>query len=308
VPDLPPIEGSSSHELTAALDGAVREHLDWLKSWHRALLCGDADTIAALATEDDLGQFGTWFLRNRHRGLINQPAIAALDRLRREIRERGRAIALRAVAGSSLSAADYEAMMDAAAAFVGQVRRLERAFVAASSDLDPLTGVLTRAAMVRELDRERARVMRTGRPCCIGLADIDRFKAINDTHGHPFGDQMLTAVADCFLSGLRAYDSVSRHGGDEFLFCLPEADIKVATQILERILDGLHARPVPAVDGTEITISCSFGVAAMEGEVALDQIVGRADAALYAAKRAGRSRVCAWPVSDAAGNAPRAAS
>jgi diguanylate cyclase (GGDEF)-like protein len=292
-------DGVRVQDLLRELDLALQEHFIWLKTWHRALLCGPAEGVVSLSSEaSDLGRFGTWFLRNQHSGLVNQPAVRSIARLHEDLRERARALAARAVDGGDLPAADYDAFMEAASAFVLQVRRLERAFTAVFSDVDPLTGVLNRQAMRRELERERARAVRTGRQCTLAIADLDHFKAVNDRHGHAAGDRVLTAAAELFAGGLRAYDSVYRYGGEEFLFCLPEAPIETARQILERILDALSARPIPLADGTQLAVTCSFGIAEMTPDAGIEETIARADQALYAAKKRGRARVCAWPLAD----------
>ena len=290
-------DGVRAQDLLSELDLAIQEHFAWLKAWHRALLCGPAEGVVSLSSAaSDLGRFGTWFLRHQHSGLVNQPAVRAIARVHEDLRERARALAARAVDGGSLPDAEYDAFMDAASAFVMQVRRLERAFTAAFSDVDPLTGVLNRQAMRRELERERARTVRLGRPCALAIADLDHFKAVNDRHGHAAGDRVLATAAELFAGGLRAYDSVYRYGGEEFLFCLPETPIEVARQILERILDSLSARLIPLADGTQISVTCSFGVAEVTPDAGLEETLARADRALYAAKDAGRARVCTWPL------------
>jgi diguanylate cyclase (GGDEF)-like protein len=289
-------EPIASPELLDELDRAITEHLAWLKAWHRALLCeGGGDVDAVLATAGALSRFGTWFLRNQNEGLVDQPAVRALAGLERRIRGRGRALAARAAAGQPLAAPDYEAWMDDVARFVAEARRLERAFVAAFSDLDPLTGIPNRQAMERDLRRERARALRTARPCAIGLADIDHFKAINDNHGHAAGDRVLAAVADRFAAALRPYDAVYRFGGEEFLFCLPEAGVDDALHVMQRILDALRGRDVPLPGSGAIAVTCSFGVAAIGAAESLEETIARADRALYMAKAAGRARVCAAP-------------
>lgn len=285
-----------SPELLYELDHAILEHLAWLKAWHRALLCGGDDACALSAQTSALGRFGTWFLQNRDKGLVNQPAIRALAGLDRRLREHGRALAARAAHNPPLPAADYDAFMDEAARFVAEARRLERAFVAAVADLDPLTGIPNRQAMDRDLQREHARALRTSRPCAIALADIDHFKAINDTFGHAGGDRVLAAVADGFAGGLRPYDAVYRYGGEEFLFCLPEASVHAAILVLQRILDALRGRSIPLGEGNSAHVTCSFGVASVAADCTLEESVARADRALYAAKAAGRARVCAWPI------------
>lgn len=118
-------------------------------------------------------------------------------------------------------------------------------------ELDPLTGLHNRHAMERELERERERFLRTKHPCCIALGDLDHFKQVNDSYGHGVGDRVLEASADCFLRHLRPYDSLYRYGGEEFLFCLPDADLKSARKIIERLRLELESRPVEIDRGTE---------------------------------------------------------
>jgi diguanylate cyclase len=282
-------------EILVELDQALVDHMVWLKVWHRALLCAEpTDAREWSDAPGDLGRFGAWYVRNQHRGLVNQPAIHELASLHREMHERAHALFQSTRDGTSVPRKDYDAFMDAAAAFVIRTRRLEKAFTSASSDLDPLTGLHNRQVMSRELERERARALRSNRPCCLALADLDHFKVVNDTHGHAVGDRVLVAVAECFLAALRPYDTVYRYGGEEFLLCLPDAPAEIAHRILERVLGDLRAKPITIREGQTLSISCSFGVAQVDADATVEETVKRADQALYQAKNEGRDRVCVW--------------
>jgi len=282
-------------EILVELDQALIDHMVWLKVWHRALLC--AAPLGAREWADapgDLGRFGAWYVRNQHKGLVNQPAIHELAALHREMHERARVLAQSVRAGTSVSRKDYDAFMDTAASFVIHMRRLERAFSRASSDLDPLTGLHNRQVMARELERERSRALRANRPCCFAIADLDHFKAVNDTHGHAIGDRVLVATAECFLATLRPYDTVYRYGGEEFLLCLPDAPADIARRILERVIGELRAKSITVREGHTLSITCSFGVAQVDPDATVEETVKRADQALYRAKNEGRDRVCVW--------------
>jgi diguanylate cyclase len=282
-------------EILVELDQALNDHMVWLKVWHRALLCAEAPGAREWSdAPGDLGRFGAWYVRNQHKGLVNQPAIRDLAGLHREMHERAHALVQVARAAASIPRKDYDAFMDTAAAFVIHTRRLEKAFARASSDLDPLTGLHNRQVMSRELERERARALRANRPCCFALADLDHFKAVNDTHGHAVGDRVLVAVAECFLSTLRPYDTIYRYGGEEFLLCLPDAPADIACRILERVLGELRAKSVTVREGLALSTTCSFGVAQVDPDATVEEIVKRADQALYRAKNEGRDRVCVW--------------
>lgn len=282
-------------EILVELDHALNDHMVWLKVWHRALLCAESPGAEELTDiPGDLGRFGAWYVRNQHKSLVNQPAIRELASLHREMHERARALVQLAQAGTTVPQVDYEAFMDISATFVNHTRRLEKAFARASSDLDPLTGLHNRQVMTRELERERSRALRSNRPCCLALADLDHFKAVNDTHGHAIGDRVLVAAAECFLAELRPYDTVYRYGGEEFLFCLPDAPSEIAQRILERVLGKLRTKSITIQAGRTLSVTCSFGVAEVDPEATIEETVKRADQALYQAKNQGRDRVCVW--------------
>lgn len=163
--------------------------------------------------------------------------------------------------------------------------RLERA---ATSDY--LTGLLNRPAMLRLLDQETERVLRTTEPYSVALADLDYFKPINDRYGHAVGDQALTRVADLLRSSLRRQDAICRWGGDELLIFLPETDLAGAAEAAEKIRLRLAEVPL-IVAGEEVPLSLSLGVAEAGREEAVAEVVRRADEALYRAKQGGRNRV-----------------
>jgi len=193
--------------------------------------------------------------------------------------------------GPAPSQPDYEAFIDAFNAFVALARRLEKAFAAATSELDELTGVHNRQAMVRELDREFERFRRTGQPFCIVLADLDHFKAINDAHGHAAGDIVLRAAAARLLASLRPYDGVYRYGGEEFLLHLSDIAAAEAAAIIERLRESLVGEPIGLDDTTELNVTASFGLAETSGDTSIEATIKRTDGALYRAKESGRNRL-----------------
>lgn len=153
---------------------------------------------------------------------------------------------------------------------------------------DPLTGAANRRqgqAQLAELSRRAAGL---ARPAVLML-DIDRFKSINDTHGHAVGDLVLCAVAEACRKALPADVPVIRWGGEEFLILLAAASIAEAAAIAETLRFAMHAVRVTA-PGRRISLTASIGVAVARGE-ASDILVERAEAALYLAKREGRDRV-----------------
>jgi diguanylate cyclase (GGDEF)-like protein len=158
---------------------------------------------------------------------------------------------------------------------------------------DGLTGLINRRAFVHELKRELDRATRTGSPTSLLLLDLDHFKAINDTHGHGAGDSVLVAVAKTLQKESRVYDLVGRWGGEEFIVALPSTDEDRALIVAERLRAAIANLKVTNNDGTAVPLSASIGAAQLEPNAeSLDQLVDRADRAMYRAKVGGRNRVC----------------
>ncbi|HYJ09449.1 MAG TPA: diguanylate cyclase [Polyangiaceae bacterium] len=156
---------------------------------------------------------------------------------------------------------------------------------------DSLTGLLNRGAVMEQLNKELVRASRRGAPVAVLMGDLDHFKVINDTHGHAAGDAVLRETARRLKAGMRAYDSVGRLGGEEFIAVLPECDAKTGLSVATRLCRSLAETPTQ-YNGSAIKHSISIGVAATDqfGSARGDELIRAADAALYRAKHAGRSR------------------
>jgi diguanylate cyclase (GGDEF)-like protein len=157
--------------------------------------------------------------------------------------------------------------------------------------IDGLTGLANRRQCEETLADELARVERFGGSLAVVVADLDWFKDVNDRHGHPAGDSVLSEFAVLLQETVRDIDLAGRWGGEEFVLILPGTDLTGGAQVAERVRVALAGRVVLAVDGTPITISASFGVAAIPPAKTASELFAAADAAMYQAKRAGKNRV-----------------
>ena len=158
------------------------------------------------------------------------------------------------------------------------------------AELDELTGASNRRCIMRMLEEEIARSVRNGSPCSIALIDLDWFKRINDTYGHPTGDEVLRTFSITMFANIRSVDRFGRYGGEEFLLVLPDMDTERAVRALDRLraiiadLDWSAFAP-----GMKVTMSA--GVATLNSNETSDTLLARADSALYAAKAQGRNRI-----------------
>jgi len=161
------------------------------------------------------------------------------------------------------------------------------------SRTDPLTGVANRRSFDEALGKEFARSRRHSRALGVVMLDIDHFKKVNDTHGHPGGDQVLRAFARTVGSVLREGDVLFRYGGEEFVVLLPDTGPEGALRAAERIVAAVASTPV-RVDGQLIHITTSAGVGCLERSTRdKEELLGKADAAVYEAKSEGRNRAVA---------------
>jgi diguanylate cyclase (GGDEF)-like protein/PAS domain S-box-containing protein len=183
-------------------------------------------------------------------------------------------------------APDERRFLDACANQCAQAIERGRLFtaVAALAGTDELTGLPNRRTLYEHLSPELARAQRSGAPVCLAVLDLDHFKRYNDTYGHSAGDRLLRRVAGAWRGTLRPRDVLARYGGEEFVVLIADSSIAAACPILERL-----ARSMPA------GVTCSIGVAEWDGAETGDDLIDRADAALYRAKQLGRDRIEAAP-------------
>lgn len=155
---------------------------------------------------------------------------------------------------------------------------------------DALTGLLNRREFSRLMVEEVARAHRFERPLAVVMFDLDYFKAINDTHGHPVGDAVLVEVARRLQSGSRRTDRLARYGGEEFACLLVETSGDSALVQAKRLLAAIAATPVVLPDGTTLTVTGSAGVAGLTPGDSEQALLATVDRALYQAKANGRAQ------------------
>ena len=185
--------------------------------------------------------------------------------------------------------------------YAGRLRNLlnvQRAQLATALDeverlanRDDLTGTMNRRAIMRLVGEERDRMKRTSQPFAVALFDVDLFKRVNDEHGHLVGDEVLRRFSDAAAGAIRAIDRIGRFGGEEFLVLMPATGAQdAAVAAAERIREALNRVDWSSLDG-RLGVTVSAGVSVARVGDTVEALIGRADRALYVAKREGRDRV-----------------
>jgi two-component system cell cycle response regulator len=274
-----PVELARYPELRAALDAGrpvlvsdVRNsplYADTREMWEREGLKVEIRSVIALPFALDSQQSGVFFLRRTR----DEPSLTAED----------------------VHFAD--AVIKAAVAAIQRAQLIEitkadNARLEALAHTDPLTLVLNRRALMSRLAAEVDRARRYESVVTILMIDLDHFKGVNDTYGHPAGDQVLRDVAQLLQHEVRSVDIVSRYGGEEFIVVLPETSTEGAIVFAERIRERIEARMFEST-GHSLLLTTSIGVATFPSErvTTMDELIRRADEALYRAKADGRNRV-----------------
>jgi diguanylate cyclase (GGDEF)-like protein len=158
--------------------------------------------------------------------------------------------------------------------------------------VDELTGIANRRRFLETAERDVDAAARHGRPLAAMMIDIDHFKNINDTYGHPTGDDVIRIVAGRLAAQARRTDLLGRYGGEEFALLLPETATRTCRDLAERLRAAVADVPVQTRSGP-LTVTVSVGIAnRLPADADLGALLSRADEALYEAKKAGRNRVC----------------
>jgi diguanylate cyclase (GGDEF)-like protein len=158
------------------------------------------------------------------------------------------------------------------------------------AQIDELTGVLNRRYIMKALNEEILRAQRSGSACSMAIIDLDLFKRVNDSHGHPIGDEVLKMFAIAVGANIRDVDKFGRYGGEEFLLVLPGSTTDqtlIAVDRIRQLVADLNWRAISA----DLAVTMSAGVSEVRTSEGPDDVLARADAALYRAKNAGRNRV-----------------
>lgn len=279
-------------QILLRIEQGLDEHTQWVKFWHSKAICNMPFPDDYLQENGhELCDFSSWFNSQQKSDWLHQLDFDNISAVHKTMHREAVILSRKIMAGEKVDEQDYYRFMNADSNFFNQLTALKDKVSRLQISFDPLTGIFNRQAMMPILLQEHAYVVRDKKACCLAMADLDHFKQVNDTHGHPAGDKVLKAVVDFFRTNLRPYDALFRYGGEEFLFCLPNTDIQSGSKLLNRLRVDLHNSPINVRENEIVSISISMGITQMHAETPVDQTIDRADAALYEAKKGGRNQI-----------------
>lgn len=281
--------------IVAQLKEALYNHQSWHSALVRTLVCalpGDKrDTSDAAHTEC---RFGQWYYSAAPDRLRTHPGFVAMGAEHQRLHHLAMLLLRAAHAGKPIAALDYDNFSNSLERLRLEISALERELEHTLFTHDSLTGAITRYDILPTLREQQEMVKRHAQACLIAMMDLDNFKAINDVHGHPAGDRVLAASVRYLIKHLRPYDKVFRYGGEEFLLCMPYADVAPGHERVKSLGEGLAALDIDIGERETIRVSASFGMTLLDPDVPVGVSIDRADKALYAAKAAGRNCVRVW--------------
>jgi len=280
------------------LDQALYNHDQWCEALHATLICRlPADERDIDAKAHRKCRFGQWLYGRGTASLARHPGFAEVEAEHKRMHQSAATMLLADSNRVPITMADYERFGTALKRLRLEALTLKRELEDALYNLDPLTGAASRIGMLTKLREQREFVKRKVHGCCIAMMDIDLFKTVNDTYGHVVGDKALAAVARYASAHLRPYDKIFRYGGEEFLLCLPDADLEMGRSIVDRIRGELASIPHEAEGRPTFHVTVSIGLTLLDPDAPVEESIDRADKALYAAKVSGRDRIALWDAS-----------
>ncbi len=279
------------HELGAGLTN----HSNWMKRLHRTIICHceiPADDL--LESAHRRCDFGKWYYGDIDTRLKALPMFGEVGDMHCRVHEQARHLLQLRQSGKEITPEDYDVFSEVAQKFRDAVQNLQFTMFSQVCAVDHLTGVWNRYAMAYKLSQEQERVRRSGKPCSIALIDFDYFKAINDRYGHVAGDEVLKTAVEFLASKMRKYDLIFRFGGEEFLFAFPETGLVESEELVDRLRQDIKNLGVEISAGEVLRVTVSAGLALLDHESEINDVINLADRALMNAKLAGRDCVHVW--------------
>ncbi|WP_299199085.1 diguanylate cyclase [uncultured Amphritea sp.] len=277
--------------LAADIKQSLEAHRDWMQRITTALVTrqpmSEEQFIAADAHLHC--KFGRWLTKIFEDELFQQGSFLKIEQYHKQLHDSARAVIHQLNHNGDLNIEAFENFMRLQKEFFDMVMMLFEFSVLNKQQFDPTTRLINRRSVDSVLANEYSRMQRAeDYHCCVAMADIDHFKEVNDRWGHDVGDLLLSHTAKIFNDAIRRHDTVSRYGGEEFLFIFPDMSLQQAGPVVDRIRKQLADASITH-QGNQHRVSASFGVTQLCRYCDIKGSIKRADIAMYAAKENGRN-------------------
>jgi diguanylate cyclase (GGDEF)-like protein len=286
MPDLTP----EIDRLITELDAAVEGVMDWTRRILRFVVLRASpgeDVVDPMA--HTLCQFGGWFAENlMHFEAIDAAAARRVERAHQAMHDAVRSICNDVLAGSPGKHSDLLAFEQSQVELLGLLARFKTSILSDAVRHDPLTGLPLRYGIEGDFALQQKDAQRNRNLLYVALIDVDHFKRINDSYGHPVGDRVLRHLAETLNRNLRSNEPIYRFGGEEFLWLMQCKSVEEAEQSAHRLLATIRTTPVPIVKNQNVTLTVTLGMAQVGDQEELASALERADVALYKGKESGR--------------------
>jgi diguanylate cyclase (GGDEF)-like protein len=293
---IPNLSDEQMRTALKTLEQASYNYHQWAQTLYGTLICRlTPDERDIKPDAHHICRFGQWFYKSGGVELGGHPGFAEIGLEHERMHQYAASLLRMSVDGVAISITDYEQFVTTLKRLSLEISSVRHELERALFNLDPLTGTPNRVEMLSKL-REQQEFVRRGRPCVVAMMDLDHFKSINDRCGHLVGDKVLIGFARYIMAHLRPFDKVFRYGGEEFLIFLADTDVETGHAIIDRLRQELAALPFEPNGSYAFHVTVSFGISALDPDIAVERSIDHADKALYVAKRSG-DRVVDWNAS-----------
>jgi diguanylate cyclase (GGDEF)-like protein len=287
------LESSSETDtLIAELDAAVEAHMDWTR---RIVRCAVLHTAPGDDVLDPLShtlcRFGGWFMANRQQfEAIDPTGTQRIEAAHQAMHDAIRFICTAIMAKQPGDAGDLDAFEASQTELISLLAGFKTQILSKAVQRDPLTGLPLRYGIENDFVQHQKEAQRNRALLYVVMIDIDHFKRVNDTYGHPAGDRVLRQLADILKRMLRGNEPLYRFGGEEFLWLFKCQSPEEAKQSARRVLATVGTTPMPITDDETLRLTITLGLAKVGDTEDFASALKRADMALYEGKRSGRNR------------------
>ncbi len=274
------------------LDAAVEAHMDWTRRVLRyAVLRASPGEDILAPLSHTLCRFGRWFVQNKAQfEKLDAQNTRRIEAVHQTMHDAIRSICADVLAGRLGQSTDLEAFEQTQSELINLLAEFKTQYLANAVRQDPLTGLPLRYGIKNEFDLIQQICKRNRFLLYVMMIDVDHFKQINDTYGHPVGDIALRHLAETLKRIKRGNEPLYRFGGEEFLLLMQRNPPDGVTHAAQRFVDAVRNAPVLISQGKSVTLTVTLGLSRVGDDEDLASAIERADKALYEGKRAGRDR------------------